>query len=165
MERARIGVIGSGVTSLSEDIKDIALEVGRLIAKNKAMLICGGLSGIMELCAKGVKEKNGLTIGILPTEDFKDANPYIDIPIVTGMGEVRNVLVVKNSDVLIAIGGMFGTLSEIGFALKLKKPVIGINTWNLVKNNKTVPGIISAKSPQEAITKALKAVNISEVKI
>jgi uncharacterized protein (TIGR00725 family) len=142
-----IGVIGAGVCS--EEVGKLAEEVGERIAEAKAVLVCGGLGGVMEAASKGAKNKGGTTVGILPGFDKQDANPYIDFPIVTGLGEGRNVLVVRNSDALIALPGQFGTLSEISFALKFGKPVIGLSTWE-VSNQ-----IIQVKNPQEAVEKAL----------
>ena len=139
-----IGVIGSG--DCSEEEYSLAFEVGREVARRGFYLVCGGLSGVMEASAKGAFMEGGLTIGILPG-DKKDANPYIKIPIPTGLGEGRNLIIVRLSDALIAIGGEYGTLSEIAFALKLKKPVIGLRTWD-------IEGIIRAESPEDAVSKA-----------
>ncbi|MBI3584356.1 MAG: TIGR00725 family protein [Nitrospinae bacterium] len=140
-----IGVIGAG--SCDDRIYRIAEEMGSRIAESGALLICGGLGGVMEAAAKGVKEAGGLTIGILPGFNKDDANPYIDIPIVTGLSHARNVLVVRSSDIVIAIAGGYGTLSEIALALKMGKTVIGIETW------KGVDDIIKVKSPNEAMEK------------
>ena len=107
------------------------------------------LGGVMEAASRGAKFEGGTTIGILPGIEAKEANPYIDIPIVTGLGHARNVLVVRSSETLIAIAGGYGTLSEIAIALKLKKPVIGLNTWDVDKN------IIPAANAREAVEKAI----------
>ncbi|MDD3626723.1 MAG: TIGR00725 family protein [bacterium] len=125
----RIGVIGGSVCR--EDASEIAYQVGKKIAELGAVLICGGLTGIMEYSAKGAKEAGGLTIGILPGSNEKTANKYIDIPIVTAMDHARNIIVVRSSDVIIAIEGSLGTLSEIALGLKIGKPIIGINTWDV----------------------------------
>jgi uncharacterized protein (TIGR00725 family) len=146
----QIGVIGTG--ECSRATAAIAYAVGKLIAQNHATLVCGGLGGVMESAARGAKEAGGLTVGILPGFDAKDANPYIDVAIVSGMSHARNVLVVRSSSVLIAIAGGYGTLSEIAIALKLGKPVVGLNTWNID------PGIIQASSPQDAVEKALSLI-------
>jgi len=122
-----IGVIGAG--SCNNDIYELAREVGRGIAKMGAILVCGGLGGVMEGACRGAREAGGQTVGILPGADRVHANPYITIPIVTDLGHARNVLIVRSSDLLIAISGGYGTLSEISIALKLKKPVIGLSTW------------------------------------
>lgn len=142
-----IGVIGA--SSCSAEIAELAEAVGREIGKRGVVLICGGLGGVMEFAAKGAKEAGGLTIGILPGTSKEEANCYIDIPIVTGLGHARNVVIAHTSDSLIAIAGEHGTLSEIAIGLKLKKPVIGLNTWD-------IEGVIPAKTAAEAIEKAIK---------
>jgi len=144
MEKRRkiVGVLGGA--TCNENIYNKAFEIGKLIAKENYILICGGRSGVMEAAAKGAKSENGLTIGILPTNSPGDANPYIDIPVVTGIGEARNVIIVKTADILIAINGAYGTLSEIAFGSKLGKKIIGIETWD-------VPGIMNADTPEDAI--------------
>lgn len=123
-----------------------AEKVGELIAENKAILVCGGLTGVMEASSKGAKAKGGLTIGIIPQEHKKDVNEFIDVPIVTGMGIGRNVIIDRTADALIAVGGEYGTLSEIAFALQLRKPVIGIRTWD-------IKGVIPAKNAEDAVAK------------
>ena len=137
-----IAVIGGH--SCSPDIARIAEEVGKGIARMGATLICGGLAGVMEAACKGAKSVGGKTIGILPGHDKNEANPYVDIPIATGLGYMRNNLVVKNAEIVVAIDGKEGTLSEIAFALQMKRPVLGIKTWD-------IPGIIKVKDAQEAI--------------
>jgi uncharacterized protein (TIGR00725 family) len=127
--RGQLGVIGG--SKCSAEIYEIALEVGQEIAKNGFSLVCGGLGGVMEAACRGAKEAGGLTIGILPTSDKRAANPYVDIVIPTGLGHARNVLVVHASDALVAVDGEAGTLSEIAIALKLGRPIVGINTWGL----------------------------------
>ncbi len=151
----RIGVIGNGTNLISEPVVKISQEVGKIIAQNNAILVCGGLDGVMKFAAKGAKQAGGTTIGILPYESIDNANPYIDIPIATGLGEARNILVVRNSDVLVAIEGRYGTLSEIAFALKLHKTVIGLNTWELHKRSEIDKKIVKANTPEEAVKKAL----------
>lgn len=142
-----IGVIGA--SSCSAEIAKLAEAVGREIGKRGAVLICGGLGGVMEFAAKGAKEVGGLTIGILPGRSKEDANSYIDIPIVTGLGHARNIVIAHSADSLIAISGEHGTLSEIAIGLKLKKTVIGLNTWD-------IEGVIRANTAAEAIEKAVK---------
>jgi len=142
-----IAVIGAGTAN--EPILKIAEEVGRLIARRNALLICGGLKGVMEAAAKGAKTEGGLTIGILPQKNKNEANRYIDIPIATGFGEGRNVIIARTADALISVGGEYGTLSEIAFALKMGKPVIGIRTWD-------IKGIIKAENAEEAVQKAFE---------
>jgi uncharacterized protein (TIGR00725 family) len=142
-----IGVIGG--SDCSNDVYKLAQEVGERIAKAGAVLVCGGLGGVMEAACKGAKKAGGTTIGILPGIDKSQANSYIDFPIVTGLEEGRNLLVIRNSDVIIALPGEYGTLSEIAFCLKLGKPIVGLSTWNVSEN------IIKAKNPEEAIRIAL----------
>jgi len=142
MERKIIGVIGAGAADGETFLR--AEETGRLIALNGYLLVCGGLGGVMEAAAKGAKAAGGTTLGILPQADRQSANPYIDIPVVTGFGEGRNVIIVRTADLLIAVGGEYGTLSEIAFALKMGKPVIGIATWE-------IPGVRKAATPVEAM--------------
>lgn len=126
-----------------------AEDVGRLLAKKGSMLICGGLSGVMEAASKGSKSEGGLTIGILPQEHKREANEYIDVPIATGLGIGRNVIIARAADALIAIGGEYGTLSEIAFALQMKKPVVGIRTWD-------IGGVISAANAKDAVDKVFE---------
>jgi uncharacterized protein (TIGR00725 family) len=145
-----IGVIGAG--DCSEDVYKLAEQVGERIAKAGAVLVCGGLGGVMEAASKGAKKEGGTTIGILPGIDKNQANSYIDFPIVTGLGEGRNLLVIRNSDVVIALPGKYGTLSEIGFCLALGKPVIGLFTWDISED------IIKAKDAEEAVKIALSKV-------
>lgn len=125
----RIGVIGSGGSHPTWD--EWAERVGRGIAEAGAVLVCGGLSGVMAAAARGARKAGGATIGILPGTDAEEANPDITLPIPTGLGEGRNLLVVQSSDLLIAVGGGAGTLSEIGFALKLRKPLILLGSWEI----------------------------------
>ncbi|OGE19917.1 MAG: TIGR00725 family protein [Candidatus Dadabacteria bacterium RIFCSPHIGHO2_12_FULL_53_21] len=142
-----IGVIGAGDAGEEEYVT--AFEAGREIARRKCTLICGGMGGVMEAACKGAKSEGGLTVGIIPGELKNEANPYVDIPIVTGMGHGRNIIVVRSSDALIAIGGSFGTLSEIAFALRLEIPVIGIKTWDVSSD------IRQADNPREAVEMAI----------
>jgi hypothetical protein len=148
--RTRIGVLGGNVAPTT--ILKEAEEVGRLIAEKGAVLVCGGRGGVMEAACRGARAAGGLTVGILPGDDPREANPYIDIPIVTGMGIARNALVVKSSDGLIAIDGKYGTLSEIAFALQLGIPVVGLHTWDILG------GQMVAGSPKEAVEKIFQLI-------
>ena len=148
-----IAVIGGSQPS-SEEAK-LAEAVGRELAKRGAILVCGGLGGVMEAACKGASSEGGVTVGILPGDSRQAANPYIQIPIVTGMGYARNVAVVKSAQAVIAIGGNYGTLSEISHALQSGIPVIGLNTWTLSKNDRQDNSIIIVQSPTEAVNKAL----------
>ncbi len=122
-----IGVIGAA--GCGDDIYELARKVGHGIAKTGAILVCGGLGGVMEGACRGAREAGGQTVGILPGPNKAQANPYVTIPIVTDLGHARNILVVRTSDMLVAISGGYGTLSEISIALKLGKPVVGLRTW------------------------------------
>jgi uncharacterized protein (TIGR00725 family) len=137
-----IAVIGG--STCSKKNYQIAKKLGELIAQEGWILICGGRTGVMEAVCKGAKSQGGTTVGILPSIDAKDANPYVDIKIPTGLGYARNVLVVRAADIVIAIDGHHGTLSEIAFAFNEEKKVLGINTWN-------IKGVIKVKTAQEAI--------------
>lgn len=148
-----IAVIGGNQPSPQE--AKLAEEVGRELAKRGVTLICGGLSGVMEAACKGAQSEGGVTIGILPGESRQAANPYVQIPIVTGIGHARNLAVVKSAQAVIAIGGSYGTLSEIGHALRSGIPVIGLNTWSLSRNGQQDNSIILAQNPTEAVNKAL----------
>jgi len=118
-----------GPGEASDEQAAAAEQVGRLIAEAGALLVCGGLGGVMEAACRGASEAGGRTVGILPGVDRAAANPFVEVAIATGLGEARNALVVRSADVLIAIGGAYGTLSEIALALKAGKRVIGIATW------------------------------------
>lgn len=151
-----ISVIGGA--ECDEDTYRIAEEVGRLIAEKGAILVCGGLGGVMEAASKGAKEAGGKVVGILPGKEKSEANPYVTAAIPTDMGHARNTLVVRAGDAVIAIGGGYGTLSEIGLALKMEKPVIGINTWEIGKEGKEDAKIVRAKTTQEAVEIAFKII-------
>jgi len=152
--KLRIGVLGPGAAS--SDALAVADEVGAEIARQGAILVCGGLGGVMEAAARGAKLAGGLTVGIVPGIEAGEANAFIDVPVVTGMGEARNVLVVRSSDAVIAIAGSYGTLSEIAVALKIRVPVVGLGTWELRGPDGTEPPIIRAGSPREAVAKAIE---------
>ena len=147
-DRLRIGVIGGSRASARDE--DRAREIGRRIAEAGAVLVCGGLSGVMRAAARGAREAGGLTVGILPGASPSDANPFIDVAVATGLGYTRNALVVMNADVLIAVAGEFGTLSEIAYGNIFGKPVIGLGSWE-------VKGVTPAASPEEAVRTALEA--------
>ena len=148
-----VAVIGGN--RCSKEMARMAEAVGRELAKRGAILICGGLGGVMEAACRGAKAEGGLTIGVLPGTSRYDANPYVDIPIVTGMGEARNVIIVRTAQAVIAVDGEYGTLSEIAHALKMGKPVVGLNTWELAKAGREVRDIVVAETPEEAVEKAL----------
>ncbi|MDH3259218.1 MAG: TIGR00725 family protein [Deltaproteobacteria bacterium] len=142
----QVGIIGG--SSVDGKTYAAAEEVGRLLASRGATVIGGGLSGVMEASAKGAKSAGGTTIGIVPGSDKRSANSYIDHIIATDMGHARNVIIVHTSDALIAIGGEYGTLSEIAIALKLGKKVISLDSWDIT-------GVKKASSPEEAVSLVL----------
>jgi len=143
MAKVVVGVIGGH--KITNEVEQIAHKLGKKLAKVVDVLVCGGLSGVMEVACRGFKEGGGkITLGIIPFEDKAQANQYCDIVIPTGMGLIRNTLVVKTADMVIALPGEYGTLSEIAFALQYQKPIIGINTWD-------IPGIVKVGSVDEAL--------------
>ena len=153
-----VGVIGS--SKAEGEVLGLAEEVGSEIAKRGAAVVCGGLTGVMESVCKGARREGGLTIGIIPSDHREDANPYVQIPIVTGMGVGRNVMLVKTADVIIAVGGEFGTLSEIAHALNLGKIVVGLRTWKLERaRDKPIPGLMVANTPKEAVDLAMRSIS------
>lgn len=155
MSQVFVAVIGSSECTPEEAL--VAEAVGRELAKRGATVVCGGLGGVMKAASKGARSEGGRTIGILPGNSPAEANEYIEIPIVTGMGYARNVIVVKSAGAVIAIGGRFGTLSEIGHALQSGIPIIGLNTWSLSRGQREEKSIVTAQNPIEAVEKALTA--------
>jgi uncharacterized protein (TIGR00725 family) len=151
-----VAVVGSASADPEQLL--LAEEVGRLLATRGALVVCGGLGGVMEAACRGAKSAGGTTVGILPGTDRGDANAWVDVAIPTGLGEARNALVVRAADVVVAIGGEFGTLSEIALALKTGKPVVGIDTWELSKKAVAANEIVRARSPEEAVQRALELV-------
>ena len=142
-----VGVIGPGDASPAE--LAVAEEVGARLVDLGATVVTGGLGGVMEAASRGAKSRRGLTIGLLPGLDRSEANGWVDVAIATGLGEIRNALIVRTSDALVAVGGGAGTLSEIGFALKLGRPVIGIGTFE-------VEGVIQVPSAADAAALAVR---------
>jgi hypothetical protein len=155
MKKESIFIAVIGGSDVSSEIAGLAEEVGREIARRGAALVCGGVGGVMEAACKGASKAGGLTIGILPGDSRLEANPYVQIPIVTGIGYARNVAVVKSAQAVIAIDGSYGTLTEIGYALQAGIPVIGLGTWSMAIDNKTDDNIIIAKNAKEAVDKAM----------
>tara|TARA_Y100000590_G_scaffold279551_2_gene313967 strand:- start:15480 stop:15974 length:495 start_codon:yes stop_codon:yes gene_type:complete len=150
-----IAVIGSA--EANEELVKLATKVGYELARNGVMIVCGGLGGVMTAVCKGAKEAGGLTIGILPGNDPNSANEFVDIPICTGMSYARNVIVVKTGLSVIAVGGAYGTLSEIGHALGEDIPVIGLKTWDFTQENLDNKLFTNAQSPSEAVNLAMQA--------
>jgi hypothetical protein len=140
----QIAVIGPGQATPGEC--GAAYAAGRIIAGNGAVLVCGGLGGVMEAACRGGRDAGGTTVGILPGTEA--GNPYLNITIRTGLGHARNVLVVLSADVVIAVGGKYGTLSEIATGLKVGRPVYGIRTWD-------IEGVIPCATPEEAVNRAV----------
>jgi uncharacterized protein (TIGR00725 family) len=148
-----IGVIGAGQCDSS--IYRIAVEVGEEIAKRGAILVCGGLGGVMEAAAKGASMVGTLTVGILPGPSIKSANPYIKVPVATDMGQARNVIIANTADALVAVAGGAGTLSEIGHGLKLGKPVVGLRTIP------DLEGVHYFDTPQDAVARVFELIGSS----
>jgi len=141
-----ISVVGSGTAS--GELYEKAREVGRLVAQRGGTVVCGGLSGVMEAAARGAAEAGGMAIGILPDEDRTRANEHLSYSLATGMGHARNLAVVCSGDVVLAVGGEYGTLSEIGLARKVGRPVVALESWDLGEH------VGVASSPQEAVETA-----------
>ncbi len=144
-----------GGHSATAEIYATAERVGELLARRGAVVVCGGLGGVMEAVAKGAKLAGGVVVGILPTESRADANPFVDIPIPTGLGVARNALVARCGDVAIAIDGKWGTLSEIALAKNLGKRVVVISSFEL-------EGVEVAETPEEAVAKALEGLKAAQ---
>jgi uncharacterized protein (TIGR00725 family) len=151
-----IGVVGSGEPDATRD--EMAEQIGREIAEAGAVLVCGGLGGVMAAACRGAVGAGGLTVGLLPGTDRTAANRWVRAAVPTGLGEVRNCLVVQASDVVIAVGGEYGTLSEISFAMKLGRPVVGVSTWRLIRPEGTVEGGLIVADALSAVATALSLV-------
>ena len=145
-ETRYVAVVGSGTASGEQYEK--AREVGRLIAERNGIVVCGGLSGVMEAAARGATEVGGTAIGILPDEDRRRQNEYLSYSVATGVGQARNLAVVCSGDVIIAVGGEYGTLSEIGLARKVGRPVVVFEGWDLGTH------VVVSSSPKEAVQAA-----------
>jgi uncharacterized protein (TIGR00725 family) len=157
MKPLYISVIGGGRCGTDE--LALAEQVGRLVAQEGATLVCGGLGGVMEAAARGAKAAGGTTIGILPGHDRSKANPYLDYVLTTGIGHARNLAVVSSGDAVIAVGGGYGTLSEIGLAAKVGRPVVILAGWR-VEGVEGTQGLIYASSAQEAVQSAKRALEV-----
>jgi uncharacterized protein (TIGR00725 family) len=141
-----VSVVGSG--TVTGELYEKAREVGRLVAARGGTVVCGGRSGVMEAAARGATEAGGAAIGILPDEDRELANEFLSYSIATGTGHARNLAVVCSGDVVISVGGEYGTLSETGLALKAGRPVVALESWNLGEH------VAVASSPEEAVEAA-----------
>jgi len=144
-----VAVVGG--QQASEEEERVAYEVGRGLAEAGAYLVCGGLGGVMEAACRGAREAGGLTIGILPGPFRGDANPYVDVAIATDMGQARNAIIVRTADSIIAVGGEYGTLTEIAMALKMGKRVVALNSWRIQREDRFDERIIYARDAQEAL--------------
>jgi uncharacterized protein (TIGR00725 family) len=154
--RAYVAVVGAGRASADEE--RAAEAVGRGLADAGAVVVCGGLGGVMEAACRGAKAGGGTTVGILPGTSRADASPFVDVAVATGLGELRNGLVVRTADALVAVGGEFGTLSEIALALKAGKPVVVLGGWELARSGTPVEAVVRAASAEEAVARVLAAV-------
>jgi uncharacterized protein (TIGR00725 family) len=138
------------------EVASQAEEIGRLLARAGAVLVCGGLGGVMESAARGVEAEGGVSIGLLPGTGRDAGTPHLSFSIPTGIGEMRNAMIVRAADAVIAVAGEFGTLSEIAFALKTGVPVVGLGTWELAKRGRLVEAFVRAKTPQDAVSEAMR---------
>jgi hypothetical protein len=150
-----VHVAVSGGGEADEETCRLAEQVGFELARRGAVIVTGGLGGAMAAACRGAKAGGGMTIGILPSDDRADANPWVDVAVPTGLGEGRNTLVVRAADALVAVAGEFGTLSEIALALRLGRPVIGLGTWELARDGRPVEAIVAVASPSEAAETAV----------
>jgi hypothetical protein len=155
--RPQIAVIGKGTRD--DELLPLAEEVGRRIAEAGAILVCGGMGGVMEAASRGAREAGGDVIGIVPGEDRSDANAYVTHPVATGIGHARNLAVVASGDAVIAIGGEWGTLAEIGFARRLGKRVAALGSWSVsgTGDMEGGPGVEVVTDPGAAVKLALQA--------
>ena len=149
-----VAVCGPGIANAQESAW--AEEIGRRLAEAEAIVVCGGISGVMDDVARGASRSGGTVIGLLPGPDRAGASPHLTVSVPTGMGETRNALVVRAADAVIAVTGEWGTLSEIALALKMGRPVVGLATWELAKDGRPVEGIVRAATPEEAVARALE---------
>jgi hypothetical protein len=150
MRQRMIGVIGAGTATATG--YDAARQVGRLIAEAGAVLVCGGLGGVMEAACRGACEAGGQTLGLLPGPEAAQANPWVTLAVPTNLGHARNVIIAHTAQALIAVEGEFGTLSEMAIGLKLGKPVVALDSWP------GLPGVIYTNTPAEAVARAMAAI-------
>src|SRR3954471_1392101 len=157
MASPQISVIGSGTCAQDSETAGLAERVGRGLAEAGAVLVCGGMGGVMEAASRGAAEAGGTVIGIVPTSDAGDANPHVTYAVATGIGHARNLAVVGSADAVIALGGEWGTLSEIAFARRLERPVVALRSWPLRDRAGSDLGIVEAETPEAAVEAALSA--------
>lgn len=153
--RFNISVIGAG--ACDADMYELARRVGRGVAELGALLVCGGRGGVMEAAARGAKGAGGATLGILPGHDPAEGNPFLDLVVTTGLGHGRNLIVASTGDAVIAVGGEYGTLSEIGLALVLGRPVVALRSWRLARAAGDEPRLLIAETPEDAVRQAALA--------
>ena len=156
MSAPYVAVVGSGEAPRAE--LDTAEAVGRGVAARGGVVVCGGLGGVMEAACRGARAGGGTTVGILPGFDRAAANEFVDVAIATGLGEARNALVVRAADALVAVGGSWGTLSEIALALRTGKPVVGVGTWEMSRGGEPVAGVVAAEDADEAVAAVFERV-------
>ena len=159
MDNKRIFIAVIGASKATPEETRLAEEVGKELALRQVTLVCGGMGGVMEAACRGASLNGGLTIGILPGNSREEANPYVQIPIISSIGFARNVMVVKSAQAVIAVGGAYGTLSEIAYALQSALPVITLNSWSMSQNGKADAAVIEAGNALEAVTMALDLIN------
>lgn len=168
---ALVAVVGPGTAA--DGLARTAEEVGALLARRGVGVVCGGLGGVMEAACRGARSAGGLTVGLLPGSDRAAANAFVTVAVPTGLGEARNVLVVRSAIAVIAVGGAYGTLSEIAFALKVGTPVVGLATWQVPRptgrtgapgpvragatDERTDDAVLVATGPSDAVRRALAA--------
>ena len=152
-----IAVIGAGRLDPDHELLAAAEAVGAGIAAAGAAIVCGGLGGVMAATARGAQREGGIVVGLLPGDDRGTGNEHLTVALATGLGEARNLLVVRAADAVVAIGGEYGTLSEIGFALKLGKPVVGLRTWELSRGGQLDGGITVVDTPEAAVAAVMAA--------
>jgi uncharacterized protein (TIGR00725 family) len=159
--RPQISVIGSGTCAQDSELAAIAEEVGRRLAEVGAVLICGGLGGVMEAASRGAEGAGGTVIGIVPSDSVAHANPHCTHVIATGIGHARNLAVVASGEVVIAVGGEWGTLSEIGFARRLGRGVVTLRSWHAHGEGPMaeMPGVSVAESAEQAVSMALASLS------
>lgn len=154
LDRLHVAVVGGGHAPAEEC--DQAARVGRALAEAGAVVVTGGLGGVMEAACRGAHDGGGTSLGVLPGADRDSANPFVDVALSTGMGEGRNLLLVRNADAVVAVGGEFGTLSEVALALQAGIAVVGLETWELSKKGRPVHGVITASTPEQAADLAVR---------
>jgi hypothetical protein len=150
----QVSVIGAGEGD--PELLEAAEQVGRLLAEAGAVVVCGGLGGVMEAASRGATGAGGVTIGVIPGSDPAEANEHVTHAVATGVGQARNLAVVGSGEAVIAVGGAWGTLSEIAFARKLGKPVVALKSWELRDRTGADPGIVEVETPSAAVETALR---------